>query len=133
MNDRSTVLVVDDNLDQRTILSALLQYFGYATEEAANGQQAAQLAEELRPDIIFMDLQRPLVDGITAPERSKANPELKDIPIVAITAFDFDPNLIEGAGFNFFLLKPVVPSQVLGCITSLLPGGGKSSSPGVSA
>ena len=133
MSERTKVLVVDDNLDQRVILSALLQYFGYATEEAANGQQAAQLAEELRPDIIFMDLQMPLVDGISATERIKADPNLKHIPVVAITAFDFDPNVIESAGFDFFLLKPVVPSQVLGCITSLLPGGGSGGKPSVTA
>ena len=133
MSERTTVLVVDDNLDQRVILSALLQYFGYDTEEAANGQQAAQLAEELRPDIIFMDLQMPMVDGISATERIKADPNLKHIPIVAITAFDFDPNVIERAGFDFFLLKPVVPSQVLGCITSLLPRGGSGAKAGATA
>lgn len=83
----STILVVDDLDDNRTILRVWLEKRGYHVVEAADGQQAVEAALHERPALILMDISMPQVDGFAATSRIRQHPELRDVPIIAITAY----------------------------------------------
>ena len=82
-----TVLVVDDAPDIRELLGMLLSMNGCRVVEAENGQQAVDLAPQIHPDLILMDLSMPVLDGYEATRRLKALPETGAIPVVAVSAF----------------------------------------------
>lgn len=106
---RGTVLVVDDAEDIRELLGMRLKMNGYGVVEAADGEQALQIAPRVRPDLILMDLSMPVLDGYEATRRLKARPDLSDIPVVAISAF-CDPqnrNKALSAGCADCVSKPV--------------------------
>src|SRR5262249_46475980 len=79
------ILVVEDQEDNRQILRDLLGSAGYEMTEAWDGEASVSAAKEQRPDLILMDIQLPLMDGYEATRRIKADPELKNIPIIAVT------------------------------------------------
>ena len=81
-----TVLVVEDIAEQRNILVTLLRYSGYEVLEAADGEEAIQLARARRPDLILMDAGLPRLDGWQATERLKQDPITSEIPVVMLTA-----------------------------------------------
>lgn len=85
---RPTVLVVDDFDDMRTILKLWLERRGYRVVEAADGENALQVAREERPRVILMDIGMPRRSGISAAYKIQKDPELRRIPIVAITAYE---------------------------------------------
>ena len=82
-----TVLVVDDSPDIRELLGMLLGMSGCRVVEAENGQRAVDLAPQINPDLILMDLSMPVLDGYEATRRLKAQPESSGIPVVAVSAF----------------------------------------------
>src|SRR5262249_50670224 len=81
------ILVVEDQEDNRQILRDLLGSAGYEMTEAWDGEASISAAKEQRPDLILMDIQLPLMDGYEATRRIKADPELKSIPIIAVTSY----------------------------------------------
>ena len=83
----NTVLVVDDQPDIRELLRYSLQMKGYEVAEAANGREAVELAPQLRPGLILMDLCMPVLDGFEATRRIHSQPAMKATPIVAVSAF----------------------------------------------
>jgi two-component system cell cycle response regulator DivK len=85
--DEGTVMVVDDYDDIRKLICMGLQCKGYQVLEAANGEEAVELATRSRPRLILMDLSMPVMDGYEATRRIKALPEFCEIPVVAISAF----------------------------------------------
>jgi two-component system, cell cycle response regulator DivK len=80
------ILVVEDQ-DNRQILRDLLGSAGYEMTEAWDGEASVSAAKEQRPDLILTDIQLPLMDGYEATRRIKADPELKNIPIMAVTSY----------------------------------------------
>src|SRR5947209_10156988 len=86
-----TVLIVEDQDDIREIMRLTLQMKGCLVVEAANGQEAVDLAPRVHPALILMDLCMPVLDGYEATRRIHGQPELSDIPIVAVSAY-CDPN-----------------------------------------
>ena len=84
-----TVLIVEDNDDNRTIYSAYLAYYGLRVLEAVDGEQGLALARAAIPDVILMDMRMPELDGYQTTSRLKANPALKHIPVIAVTASSF--------------------------------------------
>ena len=81
------ILVVEDQEDNRQILRDLLGSAGYEMTEAWDGEASVSAAKEQRPDLILMDIQLPHMDGYEATRRIKADPELKGIPIIAVTSY----------------------------------------------
>lgn len=79
-------LIVDDNNNNRNLLKEIMDQIKIDTDDAANGRDAIELAESFNPDIIFMDVQMPVMDGIAASMKIKSNPVTRHIPIVAVTA-----------------------------------------------
>ena len=79
------VLVVDDNEDNREVLTRMLEHGGYAVRRASNGREALTKADAERPDLILMDLSMPEMDGWTATEHLKSSQRLHDIPVIVVT------------------------------------------------
>jgi two-component system, cell cycle response regulator DivK len=109
------ILVVEDQEDNRQILLDLLGGAGYEMTEAWDGEASVSAAKEQRPDPILMDIQLPLVDGYEATRRIKADPELKNIPIIAVTSYALsgDDSKAREAGCDAYVTKPYSPRQLL--------------------
>lgn len=103
------VLLVEDDTDNRWVVARLLSVAGYAIVEAEDGQQAIEKAREEKPDLILMDLALPRLDGWEATRRLKADPELRHIPVLALTAFamEGDEEKARAAGCDDYITKPV--------------------------
>ena len=80
------ILVVEDQEDNRQILRDLLGNAGYELIEAENGEEAIAAVARRRPDLILMDIQLPIMDGYEATRRIRANPDLRFLPIIAVTS-----------------------------------------------
>ena len=87
-NRQPTVMVVEDFEDNRFMMRRLLEMSGYQVLEAVNGEEAVELAKRERPSLILMDLSLPLLDGLAATRRIRQEAELRDVPIVAVSAHD---------------------------------------------
>jgi len=116
------ILVVEDTEDNRQILRDLLGMAGYDMVEAHDGAQGVAMAAEHRPDLILMDIQMPVMDGYEATRRIKAIPELKAIPIVAVTSYALsgDEQKTRDAGCDAYIAKPYSPRQMLAKVREIL-------------
>jgi signal transduction histidine kinase/DNA-binding NarL/FixJ family response regulator len=106
---RCTVLVVDDIASNRAVLVNLLEPLGFEVFEAADGQQAIHLAREIRPNLILMDRWMPVLDGLEATRQIRQNPELAEVPILAVSASvsKEDQARSQEVGYDDFLPKPI--------------------------
>lgn len=113
---KKTILVVDDEPDQREIYSAVLKHAGYAVIEAADAAAGIRLATEESPDLILLDIALPVMDGWEAARVLKEDPRTANIPICAISARVLPAEefgRVSRAGFACYMLKPIEPRQVL--------------------
>jgi len=111
------ILVVEDQEDLRGVLRDLLTASGYAVAEAADGREGVAKAKAERPDLILMDIQLPVLDGYDATRQIKADPNLRETPIIAISSFAMkgDEEKARASGCNHYVTKPYSPIQ-LRCI-----------------
>jgi CheY-like chemotaxis protein len=114
-NQSKTVLLVEDNEDNRFIYATALRYVGYEVIEAVSGRQGIERAREQRPDLILMDISIPDVDGWEATIVLKADPLTRAIPILAVTAHVLpgDERRSMEAGCDGYLAKPVAPATLI--------------------
>ena len=107
------ILVVDDQEFDRDLLTQLLED-QYQVITAENGSEAIELALQLRPDVILMDLTLPIIDGFEATRRIKENPILSQIPVIAITAQAMHGAAVKGLanGCDEYLTKPLDEVQL---------------------
>lgn len=114
------VLVIDDELDSRTLLTHLLEEFGCQAIAASSGEQGLHMAREFRPHLITVDLMMPQLDGWQVIRAIKADPELRDIPVVvvSIVAGENRGNII---GAVDVLQKPVIREELLAVLRRSLP------------
>lgn len=107
------ILVVDDNSDAATSLEDLLRLKGYSVLTAATGEEAIEKAQAFRPQLIFMDIGLPGIDGVEAAIRIRAMPDLQGTTIVAVTGWGqpSDRARTRAAGIVAHLLKPVTPEE----------------------
>ena len=118
-----TILVVEDYEDTSLAMRLALEHKGYHILEASDGEQAVKIAASVRPEVVLMDLHLPGLDGCGAAERIRANPELKETVIVAVTAHH-DQDLRAralAAGCNAFVTKPIDFEWLGDLISNLLP------------
>ena len=103
------VLIVEDNELNMKVFHDLLFADGYATIQTRNGMDALGLAREHRPDLILMDIQLPEVSGLEVTKWLKEDDELRDIPVVAVTAFAMkgDEERIRQGGCEAYISKPI--------------------------
>ena len=104
-----TILVVEDQEDNRQILRDLLSNAGYDMCEAENGEEALAAVAKQRPDLILMDIQLPILDGYEATRRLKSNPDTRAIPIIVVTSYALsgDETKARAAGCDAHLVKPI--------------------------
>ena len=121
-----TVMIVDDYEDVRNILRLWLEKHGCTVIDASGGNEAVEIAERERPDLILMDLSMPEIDGFAATFRIRQIEDLKDVPIIAISAYgelgidvqlQIDPR---AAGFNAYLPKPFAPEKLFTLVDQYL-------------
>jgi two-component system cell cycle response regulator DivK len=103
-----TALIVEDNDLNMMLFNDLLELCGYKTLKTGDGLEALRLAQLHRPDVIVMDIQLPGMSGLEITLRLKADAELRDIPVVAVTALAMkgDKEMIRQAGCDDYLAKP---------------------------
>jgi PAS domain S-box-containing protein len=116
------ILLAEDNEANVQTLQNYLGAKGYDLAIANNGQEAIEMADSMHPDLILMDIQMPKMDGLEAIRKLRANTQMKDIPIIALTALAMtgDDNRCLDAGANAYVTKPVRLKQLMGTIQNLL-------------
>ena len=108
------ILVVDDNADAASSLAMILEQRGHQVMTASDGQQAVQKAVQLHPDVVFLDLGMPRMDGFEAAQRLRALPDGAQMILIALTGRGQPKDLTRtrAAGFDHHLLKPVDPNSL---------------------
>lgn len=116
------ILVVEDHEDNRQILRDLLASADFEMIEAWDGEAALKVAAAERPDLILMDIQLPGIDGYEVTRRIRADPNLKSIPIIAVTSYALsgDEENARTAGCNGYVAKPYSPRKLLEIIREYL-------------
>lgn len=118
------ILIVEDNEKNRLLLRDILQHHGHEVMEAVNGREGLDMALEHLPELIFMDIQMPVMSGLAAGEALKADPRTRAIKIVALTSFAMkgDRERILASGFDEYMSKPLDTRRLPQLVTELLGG-----------
>ena len=121
------ILIAEDERDIRDLIAFTLRFAGYEVFTAANGEEAVQLAPQVNPDLILMDVRMPRMTGYEACRILKLNPDLKDIPIVFLSAKGQEAEIQQGleAGAEEYLLKPFAPDHLTSHVKTILAKFGK--------
>jgi CheY-like chemotaxis protein len=122
MRTMAKILVVEDTEDNRDMLSRRLQRKGHRVVHAADGQEAVEMATRERPDLILMDVGLPVLDGLEATRRIRAQAETQTTPIIAVTAHAMsdDRDKALQAGCDDYHPKPVELPRLLAQMEALL-------------
>jgi CheY-like chemotaxis protein len=109
---RARILVADDEPGMVRFIQLALAKDGYDILEARNGEETIEVVQRERPDLVLLDVQMPRMDGYEVAQRLRAMPEFQDIPIIMLTAFVEEENIVRGfaSGVNDYIGKPVAPS-----------------------
>ena len=118
------ILIVEDEPRKLKLVRDLVRVFGFTTIEATDGQQGVELAKAQKPDLILMDIQMPVMDGLEATRILKADATTKNIPVLALTsdAMKGDKERILQAGCDGYLTKPIDIQELLKKVAEYLPG-----------
>ncbi len=116
------VLVVDDFDDARELYCACLEQAGYRTAEARNGLEAVERAFEMRPDVVLLDLAMPVMDGVEAARRLRADDRTCEVRLIALTGYAVAryAEAAHAAGCERVLIKPVLPSDLVIAVQEVL-------------
>jgi CheY-like chemotaxis protein len=109
-----TILIVDDDDDQRTMVAEVLRRAGYVVTNAASGPEACQLALQVLPHLVIMDIGMPEMDGLTTVWKMRKHEELSTVPVIILTAYDsYDlRDEAASAGCCEYLTKPFGPEEL---------------------
>ena len=122
----ATILVAEDDEDNRLVMKMLLELRGYRVVVAANGHEALELAARERPDLMLMDLRMPLLNGLAAARQLRQHqlPHLRRVPVIALSAYDpaQHRNVALAAGCNEYVTKPINYDLLEQLIKDLLRG-----------
>jgi two-component system cell cycle response regulator DivK len=131
----ATVLVVEDNSANLKLITLLLENVGHLVLTARDAETGLTMAAARRPDLILMDVQLPGMDGLAATALLKADPAMRDIPIIALTAMAMkdDQERSELAGCDAYIAKPLRYRELYSAMDQLLgveaPAAGGESAP----
>ena len=116
------ILVVEDNENNLYMMKFLLEENGYQVVEARDGVEGVKMAAIEKPDLILMDMQLPLLNGYEATKQIKANEEITNIPIIAVTSYAMvgDREKTLKVGCNGYIEKPITPETFLAEIEQYL-------------
>ena len=118
-----TIMVVEDYDDTRLLLRRGLEGLGYNVLEASNGNEAVEIADREHPDLILMDLDLPILDGIAATQRIRQQAGMQKVPIVAVTAYPMSYTHVRAfaKGCDEYMAKPIDMSALELLVTRYLP------------
>jgi CheY-like chemotaxis protein len=121
------ILIAEDERDIRDLVAFTLRFAGHEVFTATNGEEAVDMTPKVNPDIILMDVRMPRMTGYEACKVLKQNPDLKDIPIVFLSAKGQEAEIQQGldAGAEEYLLKPFAPDQLTSHVKAILAKFGK--------
>ena len=121
------ILIAEDEPDIRELVAFMLRFAGYEVLAAANGEEAVQTASREIPDLILMDVRMPRMTGYDACRVMKANPDLRDVPVVFLSAKGQESEIQSGleAGAEDYLLKPFSPDELTNRVRLILAKFGK--------
>ena len=120
MND--TILVADDSMVVRAVLRRQLEADGHTVVEAVDGEEALRACREVRPDVVLLDVEMPVLDGHATLERLKADDDLKDIPVVFLTGRVDTADVVTGLrlGAHDYLRKPFEANELMARVSAAL-------------
>lgn len=121
------ILIAEDERDIRDLIAFTLRFAGHEVIATANGEEALNMALETIPDLILLDVRMPRMTGYEACKQIKADPRLKDVPVVFLSAKGQEAEIRDGmeAGAEEYLLKPFAPDQLTERVRSILAKFGK--------
>jgi len=119
---RATVLLVEDDVDSRTIYGTVLRHSGFLVVEADDGEAAVKSVRLHRPDIVVMDAGLPGMDGWDATAALKGDPETASVPIMLLTVHSQPADLerAEAAGCDAYVVKPMDPASLAEAVGKMI-------------
>jgi two-component system, cell cycle response regulator DivK len=119
------ILLIEDNEQNRYLVTFLLEKHGYAVVAATNGEQGIDAAQKCGPDLILLDLQLPNMDGLAVARALRSIDILREIPIVAVTSYAMagDREKALAAGCNGYIEKPIDPERFVEQVVRFLRAG----------
>ena len=108
---KSRILVIEDNEQNLYLVKFILEKNGYEVCEARDGREGIEMAEKIKPDLILLDIQLPVMDGYAVARTLRTKPDLAKVPIVAVTSYAMagDREKTIAAGCNGYIEKPINP------------------------
>jgi two-component system cell cycle response regulator DivK len=122
VNKRRTVLVVDDFDDTRQLMRLWFEKMGYHVVEAENGKEAIRVAQDELPDLIIMDIEMPVLDGLRAARIIRDEEKLRNVPIIAVSAYGREQFRARAlaAGCSEYVSTPFEPDELKKLINDLM-------------
>jgi two-component system cell cycle response regulator DivK len=119
----ANILIIEDNEQNLYLESFILVNHGQVVTAARDGAEGNALAEAIRPDLILLDIQLPVMDGYAVAANLRRNPALDGTPIVAVTSYAMagDRERVMAAGCNGYLEKPINPDTFITEVSAFLP------------
>jgi DNA-binding response OmpR family regulator len=123
----SKILIAEDEPDIRELVTFMLRFAGYEVVAASNGEDAVRTAAREIPDLVIMDVRMPRMTGYDACRLMKANPDLRHVPVVFLSAKGQESEIQSGldAGAEEYLLKPFSPAELTNRVRGILSRYGK--------
>ncbi len=115
------ILIADDDRDSVAILCALLRILGYEAHGASDAYETLELARQIRPEVMLLDIGIPKVNGYQIASAIKRDPDLASTRLIAFSGYSTDPDreMAKEAGFDHYLLKPARKEQLIAAIEGL--------------
>lgn len=112
---KGNILVIEDNEQNLYLVRFILEKSGYQVHAAMDGQAGIDMANQLKPDLILLDIQLPVMDGYAVAQNLRANPQLSSTPIVAVTSHAMvgDRDKAMQVGCNGYIEKPINPDTFM--------------------
>ncbi len=122
MKDPHKIAIIDDEFFIRRLLSHILEEEGYACFVASDGEEGLRLVKREKPDLIFLDINMPKMDGYQTCREIRRNPDLENIYVITLTAMgqDVDQKASLQAGANEYMLKPFNPKIIRERVAQIL-------------
>lgn len=117
------ILVIEDNDQNIYLVTFILEKHGYQVIQARDGRKGIELAKQVQPDLILLDIQLPVMDGYAVARELRSNPALAEVPIVAVTSYAMagDRERILAAGCTGYIEKPIDPETFIAEVEHYLP------------
>jgi two-component system cell cycle response regulator DivK len=121
---KQKILIIEDNEQNLYLLTFIVEKHGYEVSAARDGKKGLEVAEKIKPDLILLDIQLPVIDGYTVARELRKNKDLADIPIIAVTSFAMigDREKALEAGCTDYIEKPIDPQTFMAQVEQFFPG-----------